>query len=221
MTYQGVVFDLDGTLLDTLEDLADSMNAALASLSLATHPVDAYRYFVGDGVVNLARRALPEDQRDDGVLERAVQLMRDEYQKRWDAKTRPYAGVGEMLAGLSARGVKMGVLTNKPQEFAELCVQRLLPRERFDIVQGVTDEVPPKPNATGLRRVIECFDLPLDACLYVGDTNTDMVTAGGAGLFSVGVTWGFRPREELEGSGARAIIDRPIELLDLLSGPAS
>jgi phosphoglycolate phosphatase len=214
--YQAVIFDLDGTLLDTLDDLADSMNAALEAMGLPTHPVDAYRYFVGDGAVMLATRALPEDRRDAETVQRAHDLMRAEYKNRWDAKTRPYDGVLELLDALHERGLKLAVLTNKPHDFAELCVQRLLPRERFDAVVGVTPDVPPKPDPTGVRRLTDAWGIPAERIVYLGDTNTDMQTARSAGFHAVGVTWGFRPADELTAAGAQTLIDNPRAVLGLL-----
>jgi phosphoglycolate phosphatase len=216
MTCKAVLFDLDGTLLDTLADLAGSMNRVLERANLPPHPVDAYRYFVGDGVVNLVRRALPTQQRTEASIQRFVQQMRQEYARRWDRKTRPYEGVCDLLDALAARGTKMAVLSNKPHDFTALCVRKLLPGGRFDFVQGVADGVPPKPDPTGARRVREALDVPAAEFVYLGDTNTDMKTAGAAGMLPVGALWGFRTAEELNESGAKVLLARPGDLLDLL-----
>jgi len=205
MKHKAILFDLDGTLLDTLDDLADSANAALARNGLATHPVDAYRQFVGDGVVSLMRRAVPSDDCvDDERIDKLVAEMRKEYAWRWDAKTKPYEGVAQLLDGLVQRGVKMGILSNKPHDMTALCVSKLLPNWRFDAVIGVSDDVAPKP------------EVPPAEFLYLGDTDTDMKTATAAGMFAVGALWGFRDREELLGNGAKVVIARPTELLGLL-----
>jgi len=213
---RAVIFDLDGTLLNTLDDLADSMNASLLSLGLSTHPVESYKLFVGDGVVELARRALPADHRDEQTLDAAVRAMRENYARRWDNKTRPYDGVHEMLDALTARGIRLAVLTNKPHDFAELCVEKLLPREKFDLVVGVSDEIPPKPDPAGVEYICRTLDVTRSDVLYLGDTNTDMKTAVSAGLYAIGVTWGFRSAEELTAAGARVLIHHPIQLLELL-----
>ena len=143
MKNHGGWLDLDGTLLDTLADLADSMNAVLAGMGFPEHPRDAYRGFVGDGVRALGVRALPVGRRDDDTVDDALERMQGEYAKRWDNKTVPYAGVGELLDGLAGRGVKCAVLSNKPDEFTRLCVSKFLADWRFDGVQGVPDDVAP------------------------------------------------------------------------------
>lgn len=216
MNPHAVLFDLDGTLLDTLEDLADSMNAVLARHGLSAHPLEAYRYFVGDGVINLVRRALGGPGRDDECVHRLVAEMREQYARRWDRKTRPYEGIPPLLDALTARRSPKAVLSNKPHDATALCVGKLLGRWRFDAVQGVTDEVPPKPDPTGAMGVCRRLGAPPEAFVYVGDTNTDMRTARAAGMCAVGALWGFRTAEELSRSGAQSLIARPLDLLDLL-----
>jgi len=216
MQYKAVVFDLDGTLLDTLDDLAASMNAALGRFGLETHPADDYRYFVGDGLDNLVRRVAPA-ARDDGELaEKLLDAMRDEYSRRWADKTQPYAGVAKMLDGLTDRGLAITVLSNKPDDFTGLCVRRLLGDWRFEIVQGVSDDVPAKPDPAGAIMISERLGIAPGEFLYLGDTDTDMKTANAAGMYAVGATWGFRTPEELRDNGAKALIDHPTGLLELL-----
>jgi phosphoglycolate phosphatase len=211
-----VLFDLDGTLLDTLDDLADSTNAALAQLGFPPHPLDAYRYFVGDGVTNLILRTLPEAHRDEATVARTVDLMRRIYGEHWADKTMPYPGVPELLDALAERGVKMAVLSNKPDDSTKLCVAKLLPNWRFDAVIGASKAVPPKPDLAGVRQIVAKLGVPVEQFLYLGDTNTDMQTANAAGMFAVGALWGFRPAEELREAGARVLIERPGDLLGLL-----
>ena len=215
--YRAVCFDLDGTLLDTLDDLADSANRTLAAHGLPAHPVEAYKDFVGDGMRTLVRRIVPEHLRDDDDLaEKMFQGARAQYAKRWAEKTRPYPGIPELLDELTSRGLLMAVLSNKPHDFTELCVAELLPHWKFHVVQGVSDDVPAKPDPTGVRRVAAALDVPADEFLYVGDTATDMKTATAGGMFAVGVLWGFRQADELRDNGAAVLIERPEELLDLL-----
>lgn len=216
MGFAAVIFDLDGTLLDSLEDLAESMNQALESLGFAPHPVAAYKYFVGDGMEVLARRVLPEVARDGDTLARIVAAMRQVYGRRWDLKTRPYAGVPELLAALRARGLRRGVLSNKPDDFTRLTVERLLAPHVFDLVQGVGSGTPSKPDPAGALAMAARLGVAPAACLYLGDTATDMQTACRAGMCAVGALWGFRTREELEESGARVVVERPAEVLALL-----
>jgi phosphoglycolate phosphatase len=176
-----VIFDLDGTLLDTLADLADSMNTVLAAAGHPTHPQAAYRYFVGEGMETLVRRTLPETCRDAAEVSSRLGDMRNEYGQRWAATSRPYEGIPEMLTALDDRGLPLAVLSNKPDDFTRLTV-------------GV----------------------PADRVLYVGDTATDMKTGTAAQMVTVGVTWGFRERDELEAHGAHRVIDEPMQLLALI-----
>jgi len=216
MRFHAVLFDLDGTLLDTLEDLADSTNQALRRLGLAEHPLESYKYFIGDGVENLVRRALPPDRADADTMARCAALMREEYARRWADKTRPYPGVAELLDALSARGLPMAVLSNKPDEFARLCVARLLPRWRFQAVLGAGGSLPKKPDPAGALAIAARLGLAPAPILYLGDTNTDMQTAVSAGMFPAGALWGFRPASELLASGARALLERPPDLLPIV-----
>jgi phosphoglycolate phosphatase len=211
--FSAVIFDLDGTLLDSLDDLADSMNAVLAAMDAPGHPVEDYRFFVGEGIVKLAERVLPPDRRDEAAVRRCVELMSDEYRRRWDQKTRPYQGVRELLDGLARRRVPMSILSNKPAEFTRDAVARLLADWRFDFVLGVSDGLPRKPDPAGALRICRDWGIPPESCLFLGDTRTDMRTARSAGMYAVGALWGFRTAEELLAHGARALISRPIELL--------
>lgn len=220
MGFAAVVFDLDGTLLDSLEDLAESMNQALESLGFAPHPAPAYKYFVGEGMEVLARRVLPKAAHDPDTLARTVAAMRQVYGRRWDLKTRPYAGVPELLAALQARGLRRAVLSNKPDDFTRLTVERLLAPYAFDLVQGVGPGTPPKPDPAGAQAVAARLGVAPAACLYLGDTATDMQTACRAGMYAVGALWGFRTRDELEDNGARAVVERPAEVLALLEALA-
>jgi phosphoglycolate phosphatase len=218
MNPRAICFDLDGTLLDTLTDLATSMNAALAKLGLPPHPEQAYKTFVGDGMETLARRVLPAERRGDDQLAAAcVAGMRAEYAQRWADATKPYAGVPELLDGLVDRDITLTILSNKPDDFTVEAVAKLLDRWPFAIVRGVRPGVPPKPDPAGLFALLDELGIPNKReWLYVGDTNTDMRTAAAAGLTSVGVLWGFRERAELEAEGAQHLIDEPRQLLSLL-----
>jgi len=218
--YQAVIFDLDGTLLDTLEDLSDSMNAALRQLNYPTHPTAEYRYFVGDGMAELARRVLPPGQRDDATVEISKQLMTEEYNRRWNVKSKPYLGISEMLDALTMAGVPMAVFSNKPDSFTQMMVPALLPRWKFHLILGARPGVPVKPDPQGALEIAEALGVAPERILYVGDTNTDMCTATAAGMHAVGVTWGFRKVEELLKNGAQSILDNPLDLLKLLENEA-
>jgi phosphoglycolate phosphatase len=216
VSFHAVLFDLDGTLLDTLEDIADAANSVLARHRYPTHPVADYRFFVGEGARTLVERTLPEKARDGNTIDRMYAEFRGEYARNWNAKTRPYDGVPDLLDGLVGRGVKIAVLSNKPDDFTRRCVEELLGDWDFDAVLGHHDGIPPKPDPTGALQVASMLGVAPGRVLFVGDSSIDMQTAVAAGMFPVGVLWGFREREELEASGARAIIGVPMELIALL-----
>lgn len=217
MGFGAVLFDLDGTLLDTLRDLADSMNAVLASHGFPTHPVDAYRHLVGDGVRRLVERALPgEAGADAAAVDAGVEEMVAAYRLRWHASSRPYAGVDVLLDGLEDRGLPFAILSNKPDEFTRRTTEALLGRWSFAAVWGVKEDVPPKPDPTGALALARALDVSPDEVLYCGDTATDMVTAVRAGMFAAGALWGFRDAEELRASGAEVLLETPPDLLALL-----
>ena len=167
---RAAIFDLDGTLLDTLQDLADSANEALTAAGLPTHPVDAYRTFVGDGMHVLIQRILPEDRHDDETVAHVLALYRAAYGRRWNLKSRPYAGVPETLHELSFKPVKLAVLSNKPQKFTELCIEHLLPGNPFHLVYGQRDNVPRKPDPAGAVEIARAFQVRPEECIFVGDT---------------------------------------------------
>lgn len=214
--YQAVIFDLDGTLLDTLEDLADSMNAVLEEMQFPTHKPDSYRYFVGEGMRTLAKRVLPVGCQDEARIDLVVQRMSSEYDKRWKVKSRPYPGIEEVLGSLTEFGLSIAVLSNKPDAFTQVMVPALLPGWQFSQVVGARAGVPVKPDPQAALEIAAKLGLSPERILYVGDTATDMLTANAAGMVAVGVAWGFRPVEELLEHGAKSIIGYPGELMDLV-----
>jgi phosphoglycolate phosphatase len=212
----GVVFDLDGTLIDSLADLANSSNEVLAGMGYPVHAHDAYRYFVGEGIVLLMARALPaQAAADPRVLERCVGAVRKVYARRCREHTRPYPGIKAMLAELGSRGVPFAVLSNKPDYYTRRLVRELFGRFPFAAVVGARDDVPRKPSPVSARRVAARMQLPAHRCLLVGDTPTDLATARSAGMLPVGVEWGFRDRRELLDAGAAVVLARPSGLIGL------
>ncbi len=214
MTYHAILFDLDGTLANTLDDLADAMNWTLRQFGLPTHPADRYRHMVGEGVAVLARRALPPGRQD--LAERIIPRMRQRYGEHMFDKTRLYDGVPELLDELAARSVRTAVLSNKPHAATVQVVGTLLDRWRFDAVRGVADGGPIKPDPAGALAIAAELGIPPADWLYLGDTNVDIRTARAAGMFPVGALWGFRDAAELTAAGAAALIEHPQALLDLL-----
>ena len=216
MKFKAVLFDLDGTLLDTIEDLTDSMNIVLNRLGFSGHSADTCKKFVGDGVEMFALRALPETHRHEKTVTACVAGLREEYRKRWSLKTRPYVGIPELLDGLTKRNLKLSVLSNKPDDSTKEMVAELLPKWHFDPVFGALTSVPKKPDPTLALEISRELDVPPEEFLYLGDTATDMITATATGMFPVGALWGFRTAEELRVSGAEAIVEYPTDVLELL-----
>ena len=219
MQYKAVIFDLDGTLLDTLADLAGSGNRVLEKLGFDPHPTEAYRYFVGDGMATLVERILPIPQRTPSTLAEAVECFKEDYARNWAVATKMYTGIEEMLDGLTAMGVKICILSNKPDGFTTVCVEKLLPKWQFDAVYGQRDHVPKKPDPAGALEIIEQLAteaIEPNEILYVGDTAVDMQTAAGSNLDSIGVLWGFREAEELQQNGAKFLVSHPREIVDIV-----
>jgi phosphoglycolate phosphatase len=212
-----VVFDLDGTLLDTLADIGNSANQVLEELALPVHPLSAYQRFVGDGVQTLVERIVPAASRTPDLVAQAVARFAEVYDTRWNQATTLYAGIATLLTELSERRVPMAVLSNKPQKFTELCVEHFLASWKFTVVFGQRTGVPRKPDPAGALEIAARLNLAPGDCYYVGDTSVDMQTATGAGMRALGVAWGFRPISELKEHGATTILNHPCDLLDVMS----
>ncbi len=213
---KAVIFDLDGTILDTLNDLADSMNRVLIELGCATHQIAAYRYFVGDGIEKLAFRVLPEDRRDSQTVDRCVEMMRQDYGQNWQKKTCLYDGIAEMLTSLSEKKIKLAILSNKPDNLTKTVVRHFFPQWNFEIIAGAREGIPKKPDPAGIFIIVKKFGFSRKEFLYLGDTSTDMKAARQAGIYSVGALWGFRTESELKQGGAMALLDKPMKLINYL-----
>jgi phosphoglycolate phosphatase len=213
--FDAAIFDLDGTLLNTLDDIADSVNAALATMGFPTHDVSAYKRFVGEGVMLLVQRALPADKRDDETLARTAMLVFNEYKVHWNVKTVPYEGIPELLDKMTSLRMQLAILSNKPDEYTKQSVDQFLPRWNFNPIIGV-GKFPPKPNTGGATAIIDKLGVDPARIIYIGDSGVDMKTATDCGFFPVGVLWGFRERDELIEHGAKELIETPQDLFKLL-----
>jgi phosphoglycolate phosphatase len=213
MHYSAVVFDLDGTLLDTLADIAEAANRVLVQRGLAAHELDAYRQFVGEGVRVLFERSLPREACTRELIDACADDFRQTYAECWNIRTHPYDGIESLLSALVERKVRLAVLSNKPDNFTKACVREYFPQFPFEAVLGQRDGVPRKPDPAGALEIAAVMDLAPDRFLYAGDTAVDMQTALAAEMFPVGVLWGFRPLPELLAGGAQAVIEHPAELL--------
>jgi len=220
-----VLFDLDGTLLDTLADIAACGNAVRADHGLAPLPVERYRYLAGQGARWLVEHALTEpgsDPPSELAIDRGLRLFRQRQDAVGLASTQPYDGVPAMLDALAASGLPMGVLSNKPHPATVAAVAERLGRWRFADVRGAEEARPLKPDPAVAVEMAARAGVAASACAFVGDTRVDMETAAGAGMTAIGVTWGFRDEDELRASGATLIAHHPSEVVTLLlDGAAS
>lgn len=216
MLYDAIMFDLDGTLADTLVDIAAAANHALAKLGRPTFPVPRYRYLAGQGLESLMTEALGPEHR--ALVEQGMTHFRAYYAQHSMDHTGPYAGIAELLDEVSdpKRGLKLAVLSNKPDPATQALMKLAFSRWRFDAIRGHVEGTPLKPDPTSAKLVADALGVPPARWLYVGDTRVDMLTAVGAGMCPVGVLWGFRDEPELRETGARHIIRHPMELLSLL-----
>lgn len=211
LQFKTVIFDLDGTLIDTLTDIAQAANQALEEQGFLPHHHDRYQYFVGEGLLVLAQKIVPAGT-PENVIRVVVARFRDIYMDCWDRNSRPYPGILEMLESLRRQPVNLAVLSNKPDDFTQLFVARFFAEDTFGQVMGNQQGLPKKPDPTAARVIAEYFGTPPGSCLLVGDSSVDMKTGKAAGMTSLGVSWGFRGRQELIDNGADFIVDHPSEI---------
>ncbi len=215
--FKAVLFDLDGTLINSLHDIADSMNRVLASKGYKTHDYDAYRYFIGNGLKNLVRKSLPDNEQSERNVTNLFEELLQEYEQNLLRKTRLYQGIPDLLDALTERNMRMGVLSNKADALTKAIAATLLSGWKFDAILGASEAFPRKPDPASALHLSQLLDCPPQSVLYVGDTSIDMKTAVAAGMYPVGVSWGFRTRDELLENGAKSLIEKPLDLLDLLA----
>jgi phosphoglycolate phosphatase len=216
MKFEAAIFDLDGTLLDTLEDIADSANFVLSQFGFPQHDLETYKYFVGEGIEKLVRRALPIEKNEENFIGQCITLMREEYSKRWTNKTRLYPEISEILDTLTSRKIKMAILSNKPDDFTKKMVAKFLLKWQFSIIQGEKPFVPKKPDPSAALGIAKKLKLSPRTFLFLGDSEIDMRTALAAGMYPIGVLWGFRTAEELIASGAKALIKNSADLINVI-----
>ena len=211
-----VLFDMDGTILNTLDDLADSLNHVLEQYGLPTHETEKYKHFVGNGIPVLCERVMPEDKRSDKALYESIYHdFLEYYGKHSLDKTAPYKGIPELAEALRERGLHTAVITNKAQPAADKVLEHFFPN-MFDFVIGQISEMPTKPHPAGTFKALERLGVTADEALFIGDSSVDMQTAKNAGIDSVGVLWGFRDEKELRDNGAKYIVSSPEQILDLI-----
>ncbi len=214
MKYRAVIFDLDGTLVDTLADIAGSANYAMGQLSLPVHSVESFKMRIGHGIRHMVSCCLPDGREE--LLDEAVKLQMGYYTENMCVHSRLYPGIKEMIERLKSQGYKLGVLSNKKESYTQGIVSHFFADGVFDHVAGGRDDIPLKPNPASVLGLAEKLGVSAEDVAYVGDSEVDMQTAKRAGMFAVGVTWGFRDRDELISSGAEALIAHASELLGSL-----
>lgn len=215
--FKAVIFDLDGTLLNTLADIGNAANDVLAERGHAIHDLEAYRHFIGDGVATLFQRILPEGVPTPELITECVSEFGVTYGRRWNENSQLYPGIADLLDELVRRNVPISILSNKPHDFVGVCVSKFVSAWPFDPVLGQREGIPRKPDPAGVIEVAESLGVTPEVCVYVGDSSVDMLTARNSGTLAVGVAWGFRPVEELVEYGASRILDTPMELLELFN----
>ena len=213
--YDGVICDLDGTLVDTLEDLADALNRVLRGEQAPGHSLATYKSLVGKGIRDLVGQALPPEKRSAETVARCYAAMLADYGEHCLVKTRRYDGVAELVGGLRAAGAKLAVFSNKSDELTQRIVRRLFRPDDFEVVVGAQPGVPLKPDPTVALAISERWGLAPGRIVFLGDSGIDMLTATAAGMIAVGAAWGFRTKDELVENGASAVLDHPLELLEL------
>ena len=215
MKYKAVIFDLDGTLLNTLSDLADSANHVLSELSLPIHDYESYKYFVGNGIPKLIERCLPADRQE--LHSKALSMFSEYYALHSKDKTAPYDDIKELLGTLSEKGLKLGVITNKAHDIAVKVVEEYFGRDIFGRIRGLDDNIKARPDPSGALSVMQSLGVTPSEVLYIGDSGVDMQTAKNAGFTPLGVLWGFRKKDELIENGAKYIAQKPLDILNYIN----
>lgn len=215
MKFKGVIFDLDGTLVDSLEDLADAMNKVLEKLNFPTHSYDDYQFFIGNGLRNLVSKSLPTTHNDDNQIDSCYDMMIEIYNKACTNKTKPYTGIVELLDQLTSHNIKLGVFSNKAEDLTKLVVATLFPNY-FEAVVGFTTDALKKPNPNKAIEISKSMGLKIEDMIFIGDSDIDMETATNANIYAVGVLWGYRSKEDLLASGAKYILTHPSDLIAIL-----
>jgi phosphoglycolate phosphatase len=211
--YKAIIFDLDGTLINSIPDIADSMNTVLADYGYPQYRYDQYKYFVGNGIRRLVERCVPPEHSTPENVENVFRTMVAVYGNNCTNRTRVYEGICELLDGLAAKEIKMAILSNKTDSITQKICRKLFRNWHFDIILGATDSFPKKPNPASALFIADSISVFPSDIFYLGDTSIDMETANAVGCFPAGTAWGFRPAEELISFGAKFIANSPADCL--------
>lgn len=218
MNYTAIIFDLDGTLLNTIDDLANAMNFVLEQHHYPVHTAEEYKYLVGNGMEVLTRRSLPPTCKDESIVADCLDEFQTRYGETWHNITKPYPGIADLLKSLKALGIKMSVLSNKNDVFTQVMIDYYFGRDLFEYVYGVKPGVPKKPDPTAALDIARLSKLSPSEFLYLGDSGVDMQTANSAGMYALGATWGFRDIKEMAEYGVKKLIYYPMEIVGLIKG---
>ena len=210
------IFDLDGTLINSIEDLADAMNYALNKLGFQIHSLEKYHYFVGDGLKNLIARAIPENSRTNENFVKVQNLFSEYYSENYYKKTKIYDNIIELLNIIKSNDIKIAVASNKPDEFTKKIISKLFDKDLFDFVSGNKTDVPHKPNPQIINDLLNKLKISKENAVMIGDTNVDIFTGKNAEIRTIGCLWGFRDRAELEEAGADFIAKNPLDIENAL-----
>lgn len=215
MKYKAVIFDLDGTLVNSIEDIADAMNMVLKTHNYPTHSYNNYKTLVGSGIKSLVINALPEIKRNNAQVDICFNAMMDVYKNLCTNKTKPYPGIVELLNNLKSEKIKLSILSNKADALTKKVVKEIF-SGYFNPVLGLKTEANKKPNPIVALEICKSLGVAPEETIFIGDTGIDIQTANNANMLSVGVTWGFRDESELIKNGAKHILQNPLDLLTIL-----
>lgn len=216
MKNKAIIFDLDGTLIDSLEDIAVCMNQVLEELNIPSHKIEDYKYFVGGGISILVDNALDKNT-DEETKELVTNRFKVVYDQKLHEKTKPYKGIYELLDELVKLDFKIGILSNKPHEFTIEYAKNLFSKYNMQEIHGQKKEIPKKPDPIAAINIAKSFNTPCEEVYFVGDTMVDMQTAVNAKMIGIGVLWGFRDEDELTSNGATFVVEHPLDILDIVN----
>ena len=216
MKNKAIIFDLDGTLIDSLEDIAVCMNQVLEELNIPSHKIEDYKYFVGGGISILVDNALDKNT-DEETKELVTNRFKVVYDQKLHEKTKPYEGIYELLDELVKLDFKIGILSNKPHEFTIEYAKNLFSKYNMQEIHGQKKEIPKKPDPIAAINIAKSFNTPCEEVYFVGDTMVDMQTAVNAKMIGIGVLWGFRDKDELTSNGATFVVEHPLDILDIVN----